>query len=116
MVFKDEIQKTFSIFILNLVVMFAAAPINGQTGWMLNFDHDYGSQRLFVDTMSNPNSSWQIGLPEKQTFSSAWSAPRAIMTDTSHSVSPNDTSSFYIVHFAITPRRFMHLHWSFGIN
>lgn len=44
----------------------------------------------------NQGSRWQIGSPQKPVFTSAFSAPNVISTDTIQSYSPSDTSSFTI--------------------
>lgn len=48
------------------------------------------------DTVSNPNNIWQIGKPQKQVFTSAFSTPNVIVTDTVASYPVNSTSSFVI--------------------
>ena len=61
-----------------------------------SFDDGAGMECLFIDTVSNPNNIWQIGSPQKNTFTSADSAPNAIVTDTLNPYPINDTSSFEI--------------------
>ncbi len=51
---------------------------------------------LYIDSVNCPNNKWQIGRPNKTVFNAAYSAPNAIVTDTLHQVSSNDTSIFYI--------------------
>ncbi len=62
-------------------------------------DSDY-CDRFLIDTVSNPNNVWQIGIPQKNIFAEAHSQKRAIVTDTLNSYPSNDTSSFTFVHLA----------------
>jgi len=52
---------------------------------------------LEIDTVSNPNNCWQIGVPQKTEFDSAYSPVRAILTDTINPYPTANTSSFDIV-------------------
>src|SRR5215216_711891 len=65
----------------------------------IDFDNAWSSSGYFIDTISNPNCRWQVGKPQKQLFTSAFTAPNAIVTDTLQSVPANDTSIFYIKFF-----------------
>jgi hypothetical protein len=58
-----------------------------------NFESNQGLVR--IDT-SLTNNVWQIGTPSKIYFNSAYSIPRAILTDTLNSYPLNSNSSFYI--------------------
>jgi hypothetical protein len=51
---------------------------------------------LTIDVNSNPTNIWQIGSPQKQVLSNAWSTPKVIITDSINSYPNNDTSSFTI--------------------
>jgi hypothetical protein len=53
---------------------------------------------LKIDTISNPNNTWQIGSPQKTTINNAYSAPNVIITDTIAHYPPNDTSVFMFMH------------------
>jgi Secretion system C-terminal sorting domain len=53
---------------------------------------------LSIDITSNPNNIWQIGMPQKNIFDSAYTVPNAIVTDTIQPYPINDTSSFIIHH------------------
>jgi len=55
---------------------------------------------LIIDTTSNPNNVWQIGIPQKQLLYNAFSNPNVIITDTINSYPVSDTSSFEIIHLA----------------
>lgn len=65
-----------------------------------NFEDTTFSAQIYSDTLSNPNSLWQVGEPSKTVFSSAYSANKAILTDTVNAYPINDTSSFIIWHEA----------------
>jgi Secretion system C-terminal sorting domain len=51
---------------------------------------------VVIDTINNHHNIWQIGKPNKTTFTSAFSAPNAIVTDTLHPYPVNDTSVFIL--------------------
>ncbi len=70
----------------------------GQSYWNINFEDTYYLDRVWIDTVSNPNNTWQIGTPDKIIFNSAHSPTHAIVTDTLHPYPVNDTSSFIITH------------------
>jgi hypothetical protein len=46
-----------------------------------------------IDTL-NVNNIWQIGIPNKQYFNSAFSVPNAIVTDLNYTYPPNNHSTF----------------------
>ncbi len=71
-----------------------------EDNYYISFDNQYGLQHIFIDTISNPNNIWQVGEPQKTVFSSAHSAPNAIITDSINSYPPNDTSIFTITNVA----------------
>lgn len=76
----------------------------GQTGYEhITFDDTTFNQHLFIDSTSNINNIWQIGSPHKTTFTSAYSVPNAILTDTINPYPINDTSSFIITHEIFVP-------------
>jgi hypothetical protein len=62
----------------------------------LNFEDTSQIWRVQIDT----NSCWQIGRPQKPTFSSAYSAPNVAVTDTVNPPPVNDTSFLRIIHVA----------------
>jgi hypothetical protein len=86
-------QILFSI----LLVLITTTTFS-QSQWGINFDNSYYLDRISFDTTYNPNCLWQVGHPAKTVFTSAYSEPNAIMTDTINSVPPNDTSTFYLIH------------------
>ena len=53
-----------------------------------------------IDTADGHGGVWQIGAPQKQVFTTAYSVPNVIVTDTLHTYPPNDTSRFTIVGLA----------------
>jgi hypothetical protein len=63
--------------------------------YSLNFDY-YWPQNMKVvyDATAGRNNVWQVGKPSKAVFNAAYSAPRAIMTDTARPYPINDTSVF----------------------
>jgi len=69
-----------------------------QWAWGVDFDTPLYEDRIVRDTISNPNCIWQVGHPTKTVFTSAYSVPNAIVTDTSSPVPARDTSIFYLRH------------------
>ncbi|MBV6460775.1 MAG: hypothetical protein HJHJAOHD_00890 [Flavobacteriales bacterium] len=70
----------------------------GQWNYHINFDDNTWLDRFYFDTLQNPNCKWQIGKPSKPVFSSAYSQPNALLTDTVNPLPANDTSVFYLKH------------------
>lgn len=60
---------------------------------LIHFEGDLGT--LEIDN-NNPNNIWQIGVPQKTYFDSAYSVTNAIVTDTVNSYPINDSSSFIV--------------------
>ncbi len=70
-----------------------------QTDYIIDFDSPYSqNNHIMIDTLSNPNNIWQIGVPDKTVFDSAYSLANAIVTDTINPYPINDTSSFILKH------------------
>lgn len=67
----------------------------------LTFDNQWELQHLFIDTISNINNVWQVGHPQKTIFTSAYSSPNVIVTDSINPYPTNDTSVFIITNVAI---------------
>jgi hypothetical protein len=99
-----------SIFILSIVSLFS----HGQSGvYFIDFDTPWSqAEHITIDTISNPNNIWQIGVPNKPLFNTAYSVPNVIVTDTINTVPANDTSTFYLFHL----RDNQELWHTFGIN
>lgn len=93
-------------FTLGLCLILTNALIaqcwTGSNIYDINFDDGLCMEGLFIDTDSNPNNIWQIGPPQKATFTSAYSGPNVIVTDTLNTYPINDTSSFTLSHIAST--------------
>lgn len=85
-----------------LLLTFLISSVYSQNYWEYNIDFEDTSQffRLEIDTNSNSNNIWQIGVPQKTIFTSAYSAPNAILTDTINPYPENDTSMFIVKHVA----------------
>ncbi|NVN94928.1 MAG: T9SS type A sorting domain-containing protein [Bacteroidetes bacterium] len=64
----------------------------------INFEDTTYKQSIIIDKISNPNNIWQVGKPQKAKFTSAYSIPNAILTDTLNYYPCNDTSSFILTH------------------
>ncbi|HEY0030587.1 MAG TPA: hypothetical protein VGC65_07505, partial [Bacteroidia bacterium] len=86
---KNKLSLLFLMF-------FTCLKIFGQNYYTINFDgaplSTWGYE-LYIDTISNPGNVWQIGPPQKNTFTGAVSSPNVIVTDTLNYYPVNDTSS-----------------------
>jgi len=70
-----------------------------QFNYIIDFDSPYSeNNHIIIDTVSNLNNIWQIGVPDKTVFDSAYSITHAIVTDTLNPYPVNDTSSFILKH------------------
>ena len=95
--------ETMKIFLLIISLTFVSVTSFGQwslDNYDLNFDDTIGIQHVTIDTTSNPDNIWQIGTPQKSIFTSSFSSPNAIITDTINSYPSNDTSVFIITNVA----------------
>jgi len=91
-------MKTFTTLLFTILI----GSVYSQNYWDYNIDFEDTTQffRLEIDTNTNPNNIWQIGTPQKTLFTSAYSLPNAILTDTFNPYPINDTSMFIIKHVA----------------
>jgi len=92
-------QLILSIFVLTGNFLFS------QNYYTISFEgtglyENDSRHELYLDSISNPNNIWQIGEPQKSIFTSAYTLPNVIVTDTMNSYPINDTSSFIIKHVA----------------
>lgn len=79
--------------------LFIVNSVFGQSDYTIDFDSPNSlNNRIIIDTISNPNNVWQIGVPDKTIFDSAYSLTHAIVTDTINPYPSNDTSSFILKH------------------
>ena len=88
-------KEIYFILILSLLTNFSY----GQFQYIIDFDSpESENSHIIIDTSSNPNNSWQTGVPKKPVFDSAYSIIHAIVTDTLNPYPINDTSSFILKH------------------
>ena len=80
--------------ILFAILSILSATVNAQ--WIDTANFEIGTQLIQIDT-SQPNNIWQIGVPQKIFFDSAFSKSKAILTDTINSYPINNISSFQLV-------------------
>jgi len=80
-------------FLFSIFITFFAQGYS-QFG-VITFDNATNLYRIKIDT-SVPNNKWQIGKPTKTFFTSAYSIPNAIVTDTIHPYPTNNNSVFYL--------------------
>jgi hypothetical protein len=92
--------------LLLFFLLLSTIPSFGQWYWNVDFDSSWNLNKVYRDTISNPNCKWQIGQPSKTVFTSARSVPNAIVTDLSHPVPANDTSTFFLIHHRDTTALF----------
>ena len=89
------------ITIIGISLFISTVYSNAQPGFFLDFENPYSVEHvLTIDTISNPNNSWQIGIPNKEFLSDAFSPMNVIITDTINPYPVNDTSAFTIWHVA----------------
>jgi hypothetical protein len=92
-------MKPVFTFLLLLVACACHAQNTQDWNWFCNFESPISSNGQFIiDTQTYHHNSWQIGKPQKPVFSSASSAPNAIVTDTVNPYPTNDTSVFIVKH------------------
>src|SRR5665648_544964 len=89
-------KKIYSLLLILIPISFTSF---GQLEWSINFEDPSVFNKIFIDTISNPNNIWQIGEPSKLLFNSAFSPTHAIITDSLDPYTINDTSSFIITHY-----------------
>jgi hypothetical protein len=82
-----------------LTVLMLTNTTFAQWEYYIDFDSPYSqNNHIIIDTISNPNNVWQIGVPDKTVFDSAFSITHAIVTDTLNYYPVNDTSYFILKH------------------
>lgn len=91
-------------FFLSMSLAFLVTTSFCQYNWNIDFESNNYTDRIWIDTGSNPNNIWQIGMPTKSIFNNAHSPTHAIVTDTLQSYLVNDTSSFIITHIREQPQ------------
>jgi len=85
-----------------LVLLFCtfSLSLNAQWGLYNSITFDSGDVlypiAISIDNIHYPHNLWQIGQPAKTVFTSAYSFPNAIVTDTLNPVRPSDTSVFLL--------------------
>lgn len=84
--------------ILFIFMLFLSNMVIAQPFWEINFESEWDSNKIVIDTLNQSLNRWSIGKPQKNVFTSAYSEPNAIMTDTLNALRPNDTSVFYLFH------------------
>jgi hypothetical protein len=91
-------KKTFIIPVL----LFLTMGSHAQSWWEANFDppnFSWISEHFYIDTLVNADYTWQVGQPGKGVFTSAYSSPNVLVTDTMNPIPPNTQMVFYIKHF-----------------
>lgn len=85
--------------ITTITILILSQTAFGQNWYNIDFDSpDSENNHIIIDTVSNLNNIWQIGVPDKPVFDSAFSLTHAIVTDTINHYPVNDTSSFFLRH------------------
>lgn len=63
--------------------LFLANTTFAQWNYFIDFDSPYSeNNHIIIDTVLNPDNIWQIGVPYKTVFDSAYSLTHAIVTGT----------------------------------
>jgi len=91
--------KTMKTLIAIFAFLMTGNSVFSQWDYTIDFDSPYSlNDRIIIDTISNSNNIWQIGVPDKTIFDTAYSLTHAIVTDTLNPYPTNDTSSFILKH------------------
>ena len=86
-------MKLLFTLLLFILISFASRSQN----FILNFeDTTVINQVFYTDTFLDPQHIWQIGIPNKPLFDSAYSQPNAIVTLLDSALPPNVNASFII--------------------
>jgi hypothetical protein len=94
-------MKTSLLIITTLISLNVLGQYELEGNYDITFDNIYGLNHLTIDTISNTENIWQICIPNKEAFLSAYSSPKVIMTDSLNSYPVSDTSVFYIKNIAL---------------
>ena len=86
---KKLILTSLLALLWNITILHAQCNLTWGT---INFEDSYTTAFVEIDS----NSIWQIGPPNKTLFTTAFSAPNTIVTDTLNPYPINDTSSFIL--------------------
>jgi len=111
-VHKECSFKTYRVLMKKLLpaifLLLTNSIIAQSTCWAYwyNFEYKGCFDGIFIDSISNSNNIWEIGVPEKNIFTSAETKPNAIITDKKNPYPINDTSSFVIKKIADDGFRF----------
>ena len=101
--FKKTLMKNLATltFALLSLSLFSQDPwVVYDMQFILSFDDPSQFSGIDIDTISNPNNSWQVGAPQKSLFTSALTPPNVIVTDTINPYLINDTSIFSLTFLA----------------
>ncbi|HRQ86427.1 MAG TPA: T9SS type A sorting domain-containing protein [Flavobacteriales bacterium] len=90
-------KRTPSLVLLcsTMSILAIIIPASAQVLQDINFD-DSALGDVHIDTTDGHGGLWQIGPPQKTHFTSAYSSPNVIVTGTTLSYPPNDTSRFTV--------------------
>jgi hypothetical protein len=87
-------------YMILAVLMLSLGTVKGQQPFYsctVNFEDDPCWEGAYWNiTMPGSNNIWQVCVPHKTVFDSAYSSPHAILTDSTGTYPVNDTSSFII--------------------
>lgn len=92
------------VIVLLTVLLLASNLFAQHDEYLINFDYPNAySDLLIIDTAANHDNIWQIGVPNKAVFNSAYSGAHAIVTDVDSAYPTNDTSSFILMNYRYSP-------------
>lgn len=99
---RDRIILISAITLIASLTAFGQDTINstayGHPLPISDFEDRDTANYFYFDT-TQPNNIWQIGIPSKTVFDSAYSAPHALMTDSFNTYPASNQSSFEFVVF-----------------
>ncbi|MEI7492161.1 MAG: T9SS type A sorting domain-containing protein [Bacteroidota bacterium] len=90
-------KKTFLVFIIVIITSNFAKGQNPFITCTVNFEYNPCWEASYYNvSIPSSNNIWQVSIPSKTVFDSAYSSPKAILTDSSGPYPVNNTSSFII--------------------
>jgi hypothetical protein len=89
-------QITFILFLF----VCAKFSFSQEEIYPITFDNSTWHEFLRIDSASNPNNIWEVGVPMKSILNNAFSTPNVIITKTTGYYPINDTSYFIVKRIA----------------
>ncbi|MEO6166739.1 MAG: hypothetical protein ABIO46_00205 [Chitinophagales bacterium] len=84
--------------VFSFLILFSGSVFAQWQGenYLLNFEDPFTLSHLKIDSISNPDNIWKVGIPQKNNFNAAYSSPNVIVTALADPYPVNDTSAFIV--------------------